>query len=607
MITTFQTNPESTNTLYIPSSRSGNLCLRLVNRLLQPAKGSVHQLRSGYNSPYKTTPWVARARFATAQARAENRAGPDTGLLWSSKEVEERVQELAPTNITLYPRYSPDPQARNIGDLVKSFSNATVEDKPVLGDEEIEVSGRITSIRLSGSKLVFLDIVEDHVKLQVSVSYAPLEASGLSLDEFKRQCRLVRRGDYISIKSGLPFRSKSGQITVKASALPTLLTPCLKRFPVEQPGFATTELSETNYVPRNVEMLTDPEVVATLKARSVLIRTLRNFFEQLNFVEVTTPILSAVAGGATAKPFETTSTEFADRKLSLRIAPELWLKRLIIGGMDRIFEIGPCFRNEGLDKTHNPEYHSCEFYAVRHDLSQLMGYTQLLLVSMATAMETISHPDNLDRPRLSLEHVRQPFREYDFIPSLNGALGVDLPNLSSPRAQGDLLEILKSKDIPIPSNPTVPRLVDKLAATYIEPESRTHPIWITNIPECLSPLAKSYIHPSAPNNQVVAARAELFIQGKEVVNCYEEENSPIEQRRKFVDQQRLARQNDLVDEEAMKVDEDYLEALEWGLPPTGGWGCGIDRLVMLFTGMDRIGDVSSFGSLRTVTRGAERR
>ncbi|KAI1608687.1 lysyl-tRNA synthetase, class II [Exophiala viscosa] len=395
--------------------------------------------------------------------------------------------------------------------------------------------------------------------------------------------------------------------TRRLHLLPTLLTPCLQRFPVEQPGFATTELSETNYVPRNVEMLTDPEVVATLKARSVLIRTLRNFFEQLNFIEVTTPILSAAAGGATAKPFETTSMEFSDRKLSLRIAPELWLKRLIIGGMDRIFEIGPSFRNEGLDRTHNPEFYTCEFYAVRHDLPQLMTYTEALLASIATAMETVSGHYDLDKPRLLLKDVQQSFQQYDFILSLNAALGVDLPNLSSPQAQGDLLEILKSKDIPIPSNPTVPRLVDKLGAIYIEPESEAQPIWITNIPECLSPLAKSYIHPTAPNSQPVAARAELFIQGKEVVNCYEEENSPSEQRRKFVDQQRLARQNNLVDEEAMKVDEDYLEALEWGLPPTGGWGCGIDRLVMLFTGMERIGDVLSFGSLRAVTRGAEKR
>ncbi len=422
-----------------------------------------------------------------------------------------------------------------------------------------------------------------------------------------------------------------------ASSLPVIQTPCLQRFPVEQRGFATSELSESNYQPRHVEMLTDPEVIETIKARSLLIRTVRRYFETNSFVEVATPILSALAGGASAKPFETTAGEFPDRKLNLRIAPELWLKRLIVGGMHKIFELGPCFRNEGLDKTHNPEYTSCEFYAVRHDLPRLMGMTRELLIEMADAMEKSAAADE----SLLFEALRGPYEEIDFIPALNAALGVDLPNLSSssPETERELVEIFRHKDIPLPSNPTVPRLVDKLASVYLEPPPapappreegedgkdgvrstssvRPRPTWIVNPPECLSPLAKSFIHPTAPNSQPVAARAELFVQGKEVVNCYEEENSPFEQRRKFLDQQRHGRRNVLasekensdvvVDEEAMKVDEDYLQALEWGLPPTGGWGCGIDRLVMLFTGKQRIGDVLTFGNLRAVTRGAEKR
>lgn len=499
------------------------------------------------------------------------------------------------------------------------------------------VSGRITAIRSGSSKLTFIDIVEDQLKLQLSLSYASLEASGITLDGFKHHCRLIRRGDYIckilpyttigpmlvltfskAIKGGRPFKARGGQITIKASSVPVLLAPCLQRLPVEQRGFATSEFAETNYHARDVEMLTDPEVIETLKARSTLVRTLRHFFEERSFVEVGTPILSALAGGATAKPFETTATEFTKRKLSLRIAPELWLKRLIIGGMDKVFEIGPCFRNEGLDKTHNPEFTTCEFYAVGHDLPQLMSQTKLLLTDMAKAMQAIPFPRKEETTRL-LESVQAPYQEFDFLPFLNAALGLDLPNLATPEAQSQLLQIFESKQLPLPSNPTVPRLVDKLASIYIEPRSLNQPAWITNIPECLSPLAKSYTHPTAANEQPVGARAELFIQGKEVVNCYEEENSPFEQRRKFLDQQRYARpiatqedvtgssRTQLVDEEAMKVDEDYLGALEWGLPPTGGWGCGIDRLVMLFTGKERIGDVLSFGNLRAVTRGAEKR
>jgi lysyl-tRNA synthetase, class II len=201
-----------------------------------------------------------------------------------------------------------------------------------------------------------------------------------------------------------------------------------------------------------------------------------------------------------------------------------------------------------------------------------------------------------------------PFPEIDFIPALNSALEQDLPNLASETARADLLHIFEQKSIPLPSKPTVPRLLDKLSSIYLEPLSQNF-TFIINHPECMSPLSKSFIHPTAPNAQAVAARAELFVQGREIVNCYEEENSPFEQRRKFTMQQHYASGDagNAMDDEAMSIDEDYLRALEWGLPPTGGWGCGIDRLVMLFAGKEKIGDVLSFGNLRAVTRGAEKR
>ncbi|KIW75008.1 lysine-tRNA ligase [Fonsecaea pedrosoi CBS 271.37] len=486
---------------------------------------------------------------------------------------------------------------------------------------ETSVSGRVTSIRLSGSKLAFVDITEDQTKLQVMLSHSSLEDNGITLTDFKHFCRLLRRGDYISLKGVRPYKAKNGQVSIRAAAMPIILSPCLQRFPVEHRGLATTELAESNFRPRHVEMQTDPEIIETMKARATLIRTMRQFFESREFVEVSTPILSAAAGGATAKPFETKAMEFPHRKLSLRIAPELWLKRLIVGGLDKVFEIGPSFRNEGLDKTHNPEFTTCEFYAVRHDLRQLMDMTMRLVIDIHQAIRALPYRF-ANVPAHLLDSICGPYEELDFIPSLNSALGTNLPNLSSPSAYSELLELFRSRSLPVPSNPTVPRLVDKLSSLYLEPNSLQKPLWITNIPECLSPLAKSYIHPTAPNGQPVAARAELFMAGKEVVNCYEEENSPFEQRRKFMEQQKYGSlksrpqaksiENGITpdenlegDEEAMKVDEDYLRALEWGLPPTGGWGCGIDRLMMLFTGKERIGDVLSFGNLRAVTRGAE--
>jgi lysyl-tRNA synthetase class 2 len=202
----------------------------------------------------------------------------------------------------------------------------------------------------------------------------------------------------------------------------------------------------------------------------------------------------------------------------------------------------------------------------------------------------------------------EPFPEIDFIPALNAALKLDLPNLASDAARAELLRIFQRKSIPLPAQPTIPRLLDKLSSLYLEPECQDF-TFIINHPECMSPLSKSFIHPTAPNAQPVAARAELFVQGREIVNCYEEENSPFEQRRKFKKQQQHAIGNSgtVVDDEVMSIDEDYLRALEWGLPPTGGWGCGIDRLVMLFAGKERIGDVLSFGNLRAVTRSAPRR
>ena len=343
-------------------------------------------------------------------------------------------------------------------------------------------------------------------------------------------------------------------------SLPTIQSPCLQRFPIEQRGFSTSEAADTQYHGRHVEMLTDPEVIETIKARSALVKAMRGFFEARSFVEVGTPILTALAGGATARPFETTATEFSDRKLSLRIAPELWLKRLIIGGMERVFEIGPCFRNEGLDKTHNPEFTTCEFYAVRHDLMQLMDSTKGLLSDMVSAVEALP-ASAAPKTASLLQSIQGPYQVLDFIPSLNAALGVDLPNLSSSTAHDSLLRLFSSRSLAIPANPTVPRLVDKLSSIYLEPRSVAQPTWILNIPECLSPLAKSFTHLTAPNAQPVAARAELFIQGNEVVNCYEEENDPFKQRRKFIDQQRYAHQfsETGIDEEAMKLDEQQEE------------------------------------------------
>ena len=276
--------------------------------------------------------------------------------------------------------------------------------------------------------------------------------------------------------------------------------------------------------------------------------------------------------------------------------------------MTAIFEIGPSFRNEGLDKTHNPEFTTCEFYQAHCDLDTLMSRTKSLLGQIRTDLQRFGMGSKI--AEIPLLDRNEKFEKIDFIPAINRHLGMDLPTLELSN-QDAVLDILKAKNILIPSSPTLPNLLDKLASHYLEPQC-VAPTWIMNLPECMSPLSKSFEHPSAPNNQRVAARAELFIKGKEIVNCYEEENSPFAQRQKFIEQHIYASNpagqaldiEKITNVDGMEIDEDYLRALEWGLPPTGGWGCGIDRLVMLFAGKERISDVLSFGNLRAVTRNA---
>ena len=346
-----------------------------------------------------------------------------------------------------------------------------------------------------------------------------------------------------------------------------------------------------------------PEASETLRLRADIIQYIRQNFINQNFTEVTTPIIGDTAGGAIAKPFLTEATIYRGRKLALRIAPELWLKRLVVGGMERVFEIGTQFRNEGIDNTHNPEFTTCEFYQAYANLEDLISFTEHLLPELAVHVQNLKETKYTTLPQLDID-FSTPFKRIKFIPALEEALGESLPDLSNPEeATTQFLALFERKGITIPTYPTLPRLLDKLSATYLEPLC-TQPTFITHHPECLSPLSKS-----APNPQGrrVSARVELFIRRKELVNAYEEENSPTEQRRKFLDQIKWKNSEESAsvgDERTKKrekvADETFVAALEWGLPPTAGWGMGVDRLVMMFSGMERIADVLSFGGLRGV-------
>ena len=370
-----------------------------------------------------------------------------------------------------------------------------------------------------------------------------------------------------------------------ALKVPQILAPCLHHLPEK------VENAETLARRPHIHQLTSSEPSDILRLRALIYDYVRTYFIQGGFLEVETPIFDVNAGGAIARPFETVANELSNMPVRLRIAPELNLKRLIIGGQDRIFEIGRSFRNEGVDNTHNPEFSTCEFYEVGATLPSLISRTEQLLHGLHTAIESLrstyfpslAGPEGVD--------FSQPFARLPFIATIEKASGCKLPDLSSPNTVNELFTTFKDLNIAIPPNPTLPRLLDTLAEIYIEPLCQ-NPTFITQHPEALSPLSKSFAHPVS--GQRVASRVELFINGREYVNAYEEENSPFEQRRKFM------MQLDFHPKGEATIDESYLEALEWGMPPTGGWGCGLDRLVMLFASKRRIADVLPFGTLRNV-------
>lgn len=359
---------------------------------------------------------------------------------------------------------------------------------------------------------------------------------------------------------------------------------------------------------RHLDLLINRSAKDILVLRAFILKQLRSHLHNvLKCTEVQTPILAANAGGAVARPFSTHATEFPQKELALRIAPELWLKRLVVSGFDRVFEIGPAFRNEGIDATHNPEFTVCEFYLAHTNLEALMNITQDLFhgIAMAVYGFTRMAKMRLDKPDSAV--FSKKFTRLEFLPEIEKALGHHLPDLDSPQAVPDIIKLINDagKDwlVSLPSEPSLPKLLDHMAAAVLEPQSEGRPLFITNHPVCMSPLAKSFTCPTT--GQQVAARAELFFDGNELANMYEEENDPFKQRRKFESQAkaRLEQQGQALgddDDPPHVVDEQYISVLESGLPPTGGWGCGVDRMVMLFSGAKRISDVLPFGNLRNV-------
>ena len=400
---------------------------------------------------------------------------------------------------------------------------------------------------------------------------------------------------------GKATRTSTGELTILATGLPELLSPSLVPLP-----FQVLDQS-LRFHNRHIDLLTNRKSVDTLRLRSHIIKYIRDFLHARDFLEFQTPILAENAGGAVARPFVTGFEGTAGRPLAMRIAPELWLKRLVVGGVDKVFELGPSFRNEGIDQTHNPEFTTCEFYSAYASLPDLIRLTEELISGAAAHCQSLITTKLDSLAPIPPSEFSPPFQQLEFIPSLESALKFPLPDLESPGALESLISLLEENGHAADKSSTLPKLLDDLAAEYIEPLSLTSPIFITHHPVCMSPLSKSFICPKT--NQHVSARTELFIDGMELANMYEEENSPFAQREKFIQQATRHRDPSLRLEvpvppaeegDEVLIDESYVHALESGLPPTGGWGCGVERLVMLFAGTRRISDCLSFGNVRNV-------
>lgn len=459
------------------------------------------------------------------------------------------------------------------------------------------VQGRVTAIRKAGKGLYFVDLAQDFAKVQVVASH---KLMGLPIAEFSEKHALLRRGDYVSCQ-GHASTTNVGELSLKLTDAVSLLVPCLRNNELPDKELVNRSTINANRVLNYLssDMLRQRTVV-----RSHLGQAIRGFFLERNFLEFSTPLLASLGTGANAEPFSTSLKAVSEVSLQLRVAPELWLKKLVISGFDKVFEIGPSFRNEGVDATHNPEFHTCEFYQSFTSLLELMditeGFFAHVFSNLAAKKEKLPLLETV-LPQLSALQEGN-FARFEFIPTLEKCTGVPLPQELDSES---LIAYYRKVNAPLPEIKSPASLLDNLSSRFLEsismkPEYHNKPIFLHSQPAVLSALSKSTHVLYGTRKYEISLRFELFINGKEYVNSYEEENSPFEQTHKFQLQQ--ANKMDFDDTDSLIPDWNYVKLMEYGLPPTGGWGCGIDRLAMLFTGSERIDEVLPFGNIRDVVR-----
>ena len=446
---------------------------------------------------------------------------------------------------------------------------------------EVCIAGRLMGRRIMG-KASFAELMDSKGRIQVYVTrddICPEEDKTLYNSVFKK---LLDLGDFIGVK-GFVFRTQTGEISVHAREI-TLLSKSLKPLPVvkEKDGVVYDAFNdpELRYRQRYVDLLVNPEVKEIFRKRSKVVSTMRQVLDEAGYTEVETPILQPIPGGASARPFITHHNSL-DTDLYLRIATELYLKRLIVGGFEGVYEIGKNFRNEGMDRNHNPEFTCMELYVQYKDYNWMMNFTEQLLERICVAVngtpETV-----IDGKTISF---KAPYRRLPILEAIKEKTGHDLNG----KSEEEIREVCKQLGLEIDDTMGKGKLIDEIFGEFCE-GTFIQPTFITDYAVEMSPLPKKH-----RTNPALTERFELMVNGKELANAYSELNDPIDQEERFQEQLRLSEKGD---DEAMFIDQDFLRALQYGMPPTSGIGIGIDRLVMLMTGQTQIQEVLFFPQMK---------
>jgi len=446
---------------------------------------------------------------------------------------------------------------------------------------QVSIAGRMMNRRIMG-KASFFELQDSHGRIQVYVSrddLCPGEDKELYNTVFKK---LLDMGDFVGVE-GYVFRTQTGEISVHAQSL-KLLSKSLKPLPVvkEKDGvtYDAFEDPEMRYRQRYVDLVVNKGVKETFLKRALVVKTMRQVLDDAGYTEVETPTLQAIAGGATARPF-ITHFNALNIQMYMRIATELYLKRLIVGGFEGVYEIGKNFRNEGMDRNHNPEFTCMELYVQYKDYNWMMSFTEQLLETICIAVNGKPETE-IDGQVISF---KAPYRRLPILDAIKEKTGYDLEG----KSEDEIREVCKKLNLEIDDTMGKGKLIDEIFGEFCE-GTFIQPTFIIDYPVEMSPLTK--MHRSKPG---LTERFELMVNGKEVANAYSELNDPIDQEERFKEQMRLA---DKGDDEAMIIDQDFLRALQYGMPPTSGIGIGIDRLVMLMTGNSYIQDVLLFPQMR---------